>query len=130
MVWQPYIDNVVTHVVQSKDYEAIGVVGGTSMSFVKRALSTAGMLGLGVLAAIGIYLACVVATFLAGGWVYSIALGAQVAPVIGTAIVIYRWTRRRITTSWPMMAAMVVTQVVMATLAFQDSRLTVLMLLH
>src|SRR6476620_12108407 len=34
---------------------------------VMRALSMAGMLGLGVVAAIGVYLACVGATFLAGG---------------------------------------------------------------
>lgn len=100
------------------------------MSSVKRALSTAGMLGLGVLAAIGIYLACVVATFLAGGWVYSITLGAQVAPVIAMAIVIYRWTRRRATTSWSMMAAMVATQVVLAVLAFLDSPSAALMWFH
>jgi hypothetical protein len=86
------------------------------------AASKTGMLVLGVLAAIGIYLVCVVATFLAGGWVYSIALAAYVAPVIAWAIVIYRWTRRRSATSWPMVAAMMTTQVVFATVvAFLDS---------
>ena len=62
------------------------------MSSVKRALSMAGVLGLGVLAAIGIYLACAVVTVLSGGMFYSVTLGAVVAPVVAIVIVIYRWT--------------------------------------
>jgi len=100
------------------------------MTTVKRALSATGMVSLGVLAAVGIYLACVVVTFLLGGWVYSVTLGAQLAPLIAAVIVIYRWTRRRSTTSWPMMSAMVATQVVLAVMAFLDSPSTATMWFH
>lgn len=100
------------------------------MTSVKRALSTPGMLCLGVLAAVGIYLACVLVTFLLGGLFYSVTLGAMVAPVIAFAILAYRWTRRRATTAWPLVTAMVVTQVVFAALAFLDSPSTALMWLH
>ncbi|WP_241204897.1 PPE domain-containing protein [Mycobacterium sp. PSTR-4-N] len=123
MVWQPSIDNVVTHVVQAKGYEALPryVVGGHPNEVMKRTLSMTGLIGLGILAAFGLYLVCVVATFLAGGWVYSIALGAQVAPLIAIAVIGYLWTRRRDTTSWPLIVAMAVTLFVLAALAFYDS---------
>jgi hypothetical protein len=91
------------------------------MSYMKRTLSMAGMLTAGVVAAFGIYLVCVVAMFLAGGWVYSIALGAQLAPVVTIAIGIYCWTRRRDSTLWPLMAAMTATQLVLAALGFLDN---------
>ncbi|CAA0091657.1 Uncharacterised protein [Mycolicibacterium vanbaalenii] len=100
------------------------------MTTVKRALSTSGMLCLGVLAATGIYLACVLVTFMLGGMFYSITLGAMVAPVVAFVIFAYRWTRRRATTAWPLMTAMVVTQVVIAAAAFLDSPSTATMWFH
>ncbi|KKE99190.1 hypothetical protein [Mycolicibacterium obuense] len=87
----------------------------------KRTLSKTGLIGLGILAAFGLYLVCVVATFLAGGWVYSVALGAQVAPLVAIAVIGYLWTRRRATTSWPLIVAMAVTLFVLAAPAFCDS---------
>lgn len=91
------------------------------MTTVKHALSTAGMVCLGVFAAVGIYLTCVLVTFILGGMFYSVTLGAMVAPVVAVAIFAYRWTRRRPTTAWPLVTVMVVTQVVIAALAFLDS---------
>jgi hypothetical protein len=85
------------------------------------------MLSLGVLAALGIYAACVLATFLFGGLFYSVTLGAVVAPMVAFAIFIYRWKWRRARTSWPMIGAMGVTQVLIAALAIQDSPTTALM---
>lgn len=98
------------------------------MTSVRHALSTAGFVCLGVIAAFGSYLACVVITLLLGGLFYSVTLGAMVAPVITFAIFVYRWTRRRTTTPWPLVTAMVVTQVVIAGLAFLDSPSAALML--
>jgi hypothetical protein len=100
------------------------------MSSVKRALSTAGMLCLGVLAALGIYVACGLVTFLLGGLFYSVTLGAIVAPVVAFAILAYRWTWRRTDTSWPMLGAMMVVQLVIAVLAVHDSPSTALMWLR
>jgi hypothetical protein len=91
------------------------------MTTVKRALCATGMFGLGILAAIGIYLACVIVAFLLGGLFYSLTLGGLIAPLVAVVIVIYRWTRRRSTTSWPMMSAMVATQVTLAVWLFLES---------
>jgi len=101
--------------------------GVTDVTTVKHALSTAAMVCLGVAAAVGVYLACVLVTFVLGGMFYSMTLGAMVAPVVAFAIFAYRWTRRRETTTWPLVTAMVVTNVVIAALAFLDSPSTALM---
>lgn len=63
-------------------------------------------------------------------WQPYVTLGAIVAPVVAFAILVYRWMRRRTTTSWPLVTAMVVTLVVIAGLAFLDSPSTASMLFH
>lgn len=88
------------------------------------------MLGLGVFTALGIYAACVLVIFLLGGSFYSVTLGAVAAPVVALVVLIYRWRRRPAVTSWPMIATMMVTQIVIAAFAIQDSPSTALMWLH
>jgi hypothetical protein len=105
-------------------------LGVISMVSVKSAVSSAGVLCLGVLAALGIYAACVLVTFVLGGSFYSMTLGAVVAPVVILVIVFYRWMWRRAVTSWPTIAAMAVTQVVIAALAVQDSPSAAFMWFH
>ena len=77
------------------------------MTSAKQAGSIAAKLGLGVLAGIGIYLVCVLVTYLLGGMYYSVTLGALVALAVSVVILAYRWMRRRTATSWPMVGAMV-----------------------
>lgn len=100
------------------------------MTSAKQAGSIAAKLGLGVLAGIGIYLVCVLVTYLLGGMYYSVTLGALVALAVSVVILAYRWMRRRTATSWPMVGAMVAVQVVIAALAVQDSPSTALMWLR
>ena len=96
----------------------------------KRALSTAGFVGMGVLAAVALYVVCVVAVFLLGGLFYSMTLGAVLAVVVALLIVLCLWTRRRDTTSGPLAVAMLGSQIVIACLAIYDSPSTALMLFH
>ena len=97
---------------------------------VKTVPRMAKMVCLGVAAAVAIYVACVLVTFVLGGMLYSVTLGAMVAPAVAIAIVGYRWTWRRATTAWPLLISMVTTQVVIAALAFLDSPSTALMWFH
>lgn len=96
----------------------------------KRTLSTTGLIGLGVLAAIVLYVLCVLVTFVLGGLFYSVSLGAVVAPVVALAILLYLWFWRRDATSWPIVVTMLVVQIGIAALAFHDSPSTALMLFH
>ncbi|TQR88020.1 hypothetical protein D8S82_02840 [Mycobacterium hodleri] len=94
----------------------------------KRTLSTAGFAGMGVLAAVVLYVVCVVAVSLLGGLFYSMTLGAMLAAVVALLIGFYLWTRRRRNTSGPLVVAMLGAQVVIAGLAIHDSPSTALML--
>lgn len=100
------------------------------MASTKDASRIAAKLGLGVSAGIGIYLACVLVTVLLGGMYYSVTLGALVALAVSVVILAYRWMRRRSTTSWSLVGAMVGVQVVIAALAVRDSPSTALMWLR
>lgn len=79
------------------------------------------MVALGVLAAFAICLACTLVFFAIGGIFYSFTLGVVHAPVVAVAIAVCRWIWWRDTTSWTLVGAMVVTQVVLAVLAYLDS---------
>lgn len=94
----------------------------------KRTPSTAGFVGVGVLAAVALYVVCVVATTLLGGLFYSMTLGAMLAVVIALLIGLYLWTRRRHNTSGRLLVAMLGAQIVIAGLAIHDSPSTALML--
>jgi hypothetical protein len=96
----------------------------------KRALSMTGLIGLGVLAALVLYVVCVLVTFLLGGLFYSVSLGAVFAPVVALAILGYLWVWRRDATSWPIVVTMLVVQIVIAAFAFHDSPSTALMLVR
>lgn len=82
------------------------------MTSAKHAGSIAAKLGLGVFAAIGNYLVCVLVTYLLGGMYYSVTLVALVALSVSVAILTYRWVRRRTATSWSMVGAMMPVQAV------------------
>jgi hypothetical protein len=96
----------------------------------KRTLSTAGFVGMGVLAAVALYVMCVVVTSLLGGLFYSMTLGAMLAVVVALIIVLCVWIRRRHTISGPLVVAMLGSQIVIACLAIHDSPSTALMLFH
>lgn len=76
-----------------------------------------GRIGVGIVAALMFYLVCALATFLLGGWVYSVAWGTVVAPLLTAAILVYLWFRQRDTAPWTVMVTMLTTQVVLAAVA-------------
>ena len=94
----------------------------------KRTVSVTGLVGLGILAALGLYVVCVLVTFILGGLFYSVTLGAIVGAFVALVILAYLWGRRRNATSWPVVVAMVASQLAIAALAIQDSPSTALML--
>jgi ABC-type lipoprotein release transport system permease subunit len=98
------------------------------MGPMKRTVSVTGLVGLGILAALGLYVVCVLVTFILGGLFYSVTLGAIVAAFVALVILAYLWGRRRNATSWPVVVAMVASQLAIAALAIQDSPSTALML--
>ena len=96
----------------------------------KRTLSTAGFVGMGVLAAVALYVVCVVVMSLLGGLFYAMTLGAVLAMIVALIIVLCVWIRRRHNISGPLVVAMLGSQIVIAGLAVHDSPSTVLMLFH
>jgi hypothetical protein len=94
----------------------------------KRTLSTAGFVGTGVLAAVALYVVCIVVMSLLGGLFYSMTLGAVLALIVALLIVLCLWIRRRHTISGPLVVAMLGSQIVIAGLAIYDSPSSALML--
>ena len=94
----------------------------------KRTLSTAGFVGTGVLAAVALYVVCIVVMSLLGGLFYSMTLGAVLAVIVAPIIVLCLWNRRRHNTSGTLVVAMLGSQIVIAGLAIHDSPSTALML--
>jgi len=96
----------------------------------RRIAATAGKLGVGVLAGIGLYLLCVLVMFAFGGLTYSITLGALLAGAVSLVIAVYFAVRKRESTSWPIIGGLVAFSLLWAILAALDSPSTAFMWLR